>query len=272
MITDDQVVDLFAEANPIPTMDALNAGSVVEEGTQESTPEGSRRMVIVESEQSEQRRKRGRPILIGALGVALAAAIALPLFLTDDQSDMVTSAGAEEEAVQVALDFFAALTTGDVEAAMALMAPELAEPEFNRPAIEFFAALPGTKTLSGCTTTEGPSAVGVSCQTNFSGPLMEVFGPKESTTTLSVQNGLLKTFIPGSREEAAEAFAEYASRTLPEQYRQACSPESYEVASVRTEKDSGFAFAGPCGELWARVAEDAATWVEAGRPSIPQDN
>ena len=271
MITDDQVVELFAEANPIPALEALDADSVVEGGAEESTSERSRTMVTVKSEDPEQKSRR-RPLLIGALGVALAAVVAVPLFLSGDQSDVATPASAEEEAIETALDFFAALTAGDVDAAMALMAPELAEPEFNRPAVEFFVALPGTKTLSQCTTTEGPAAVAVSCQTNFSGPLMQATAPDSSTATFTVEDGLLTTFAPGSRDDAAEAFAQYASQTRPEEYQQACSAESYEVASVRTDQGSGIVFAGPCGELWAEVAEDAAAWVEAGRPSLSEDN
>ena len=270
MITDDQVVELFAEANPIPTLEALDADSVVEEGAEESTSERSRTMVTVKSEQREEKKRR-RPLLVGALGVALAAVVALPLFLTGDQPDVATPASAEEEAIQTALDFFAAWTRGDVEGAMALMSPELAEPEYNRPAVEFFAALPGTKTLSECTATEGPTAVGVSCQTNFSGPLMQATAPDRSTAMFTVEGGLLTTFNPGARDAADEAFAGYASQTRPEEYEQACSPESYEVASVRTS-EAGFAFAGPCGELWAQVAEDVAAWVEAGRPSLSQDS
>lgn len=100
MIPEDQVVELFAEANPIPAPEALDAGSVVEEGAQESTSERSRRMVIVESEQPEQRKRR-RPLLVGAVGVALAAVVALSLFLTGgDQPDVAAPVSAEEEAIQ----------------------------------------------------------------------------------------------------------------------------------------------------------------------------
>lgn len=271
MITDDQVVELFAEANPIPALEALDAGSVFEEGAEESTSGRSRRMVTVKSERRDERKRR-RPLVVGALGVALAAIVAMPLFLIGDQADVATPASAEEEAIQTALDFFAALTAGNVEGAMALMAPELAEQAYNRPAVEFFVALPGTKTLSQCAATEGPSAAGVSCQTNFSGPLMRATAPDKSTAMFTVEDGLLTTFTPGSRDDAAEAFAQYASQTRPEEYQQACSPESYELASVRTEDGSGFVFAGPCGELWAQVAEDAAAWVEAGRPSLSEDS
>lgn len=265
MITDDQVAELFAEANPIPVLEALEADPVLYDGSQESTPEGGSRMVTVDTGRPEETTKIGSRVAL-ALGVVLAVVVAWPLILTTGRyPNVATPASPEEEALQVADDLFAALTRGDVDGAMSMMAPEMKALEFNRPAVEFLAAQPGAKTLSDCTTGEGPTAVFVSCQTNFSGPLMMATG-EMSTALFKVQDGFLTDFRPGFGGAAAEAFALYASHTRPEAYELACSPESYGVASVRIQRTqhSRFALTGPCGELWAQVAEDAAAWVEEG--------
>lgn len=273
MITDDQVAELFSEANPVPTLDVLDAVGPVDDGTDTQTAEGSRAMTTVKTDKRDSAKRSRRPLIPAGLAVVLAAVIAIPLLLPDgEQPELAAPATPEEEAIKTAEGFFAALTADDVNGAMALMTPEVQEAVGNRAAVEFFAALPGTKTLSDCTTREGnPGVFTVRCATNYNGPLMQSVG-EQSEGTFTVEGGLLTTmFIPGSREATATAFFEYASETEPAAFDEACSPESYEVGSVRTQ-GTGFAFAGPCGELWARVAEDAAAWVEAGRPSLSQDN
>ncbi len=270
MITDDQVAELFAKANPIPTLEALDVETVVDDGAQDSTSGRSRGMDATKTEQSEHSKRR-RPLLVGALALALALVVALPLILTGGDQPAAESTG-EELAIGTAEDLFAALTMGDVDGAMALMEAGVQEDPRTRPAVEFFAALPGTKTLSNCIVSEGAAnAFSVSCATNYNGPLMQATGG-ESTGTFNVKDGLLITmFAPGARSAAGEAFAEYASQTQPDEYEQACDPESYEIGSVR-DLEPGFAAAGPCGELWAEVAEDAAAWVEAGKPALSQDS
>lgn len=276
MITDDQVVELFAEANPIPELEVLDANSVARSGAEVSTSERSTGMVKVKPEQLHHRRRR-RPLLVGALAATLTAVLALPLLMMGpEQTEVATpQVSAEQQALQTAETFFEALSTGDVDAAMALMTSEMRDLKFNKPAVEFLAALPGTKTLSDCTASEGPTTVGVSCTTNYNGPLMVATG-ETSVGLFTVKDGLLAAFTPGSRDAAAAAFAEYARQTRPETYARACSPESYEVASVRIyrglAKEAVFAFAGPCGELWAQVAEAVATWVDAGKPPLTEDS
>lgn len=273
MITDEQVVELFSEANPVPTLDVLDEVRPVDDGTDTQAAEGSRGMTTVKTDQREKSKRNRRPSIAAGLAVVLAAVIAIPLLLPDgEQPELAAPATPEEEAIETAEDFFAALTAGDVDGAMALMTPEVKEAVGNRAAVEFFASLPGTKTLSNCTTREGnPGAFTVRCATNYNGPLMQSVG-EQSKGTFTVESGLLTTmFNPGSREATATAFFEYASETEPAAFDQACSPESYKVGSVRTQ-GTGFALAGPCGELWAQVAEDAAAWVEAGRPSLSQDS
>lgn len=99
---------------------------------------------------------------------------------------------------------------------------------------------------------------------------MQVIG-ESSQGRFTVRDGMLTTmFVPGSRDATAEAFVEYASRTEPEAFAQAGDRAAYEEGSVRTHR-SGMVFAGPCGELWAQVADDAAAWVEAGRPRLTED-
>lgn len=225
-------------------------------------------MTATKTEDHQTTKGRRRPLIAVALGVVLAGFIAIPiLFGTGGSDDPVAETSPEDAAVQTAEDFFAALARGEAEEALSLMEADVRELAANRHAVEFFASLPGTKTLSDCTTTGGPDVVGVRCTTNYNGPLMQAVAER-STGTFTVSEGQLTAmFIPGARDATASAFFEYASQTEPEAFDQACNPDSYETGSVRVQS-SGFAFAGPCGELWAQVAEDAAAWVVAGRPPL----
>lgn len=266
MITDDQIAELFAQANPVPTLETSDRDLAVDDGTRDETPEGSSGMTTVKTRDNETTRRR-RPLVAAGLAAVLAAVVAVPLLLTDgEQTEVATTP--EEVAVQTAEDLFAALSDGDAAAASMLLEPEVLEAPGNRQALEFFAALPGTKTLSDCTTRSGSGgAVTVECTTNYNGPLMSAVG-EDSIGTFTVKDGLLTTmFNPGQRDETASAFAEYASQTGPGIYERDCSAESYEPGSVRTQS-SGFVFAGPCGSLWWEMADDAAAWVEAGKPPL----
>lgn len=269
MITDDQVAELFAQANPVPRPDASGAHESVEVETTDATYERNRGMTTVKTREQPTGQRKG-PRMAAALAVALAAVIAVPLFLTGgEQPEVAAPATPEDIAVQTVEELFAALTRGDVDAAMALMETEVQETPRNRHGVEFFAALPGTKTVSDCTTLGGPDLITVECMTNYNGPLMQAAG-EQSFGIFIVRDGLLTTmFTPGSRDKAADAFFAYASQTEPEAYDQACNPDAYEAGSVRIQS-FGFAFAGPCGELWAQVADDAAAWVGAGKPPLAE--
>lgn len=269
MITDDQIAELFARANPAPTPDALNPAQAVEDGTTPPTLERGGMSAVPTRERKATKRMR-RPVA-AALPVILVAVISLPLLLGDNQRAEIPAPPIPEEvAVFTVQRFMAALTEGDADGALALIQTELHDSPGNREAVEFFAALPGPKTVTDCVSREGSGEVTVTCETNYNGPLMQAIG-EDSEGRFSVRDGLLSTmFVPGSRDATAEAFVEYARGTDPEAFEQACSPASYEAGSVRTHS-SGMVFAGPCGELWAGVADDAVAWVEAGRPPLPEE-
>lgn len=271
MISDDQVAELFAQANPVPNLEALDAEPAIEHSPTSTTSERGSGMTAVKTGGPATAKSRG-PLTAAALLVALAAVVAVPLLLRGGEpSEIATPVDPKEAAIQTAEDFMAALTRGDADGALALMEVDIQESLGVREGLEFFAALPGSKTLSDCTTQQGPIAITVRCTTNYTGPLMQATG-EHSEGTFTVKDGLLTTmFVPGSREEAAEAFYDYASQTRPEAFEQVCSPYSYELGSVLTQ-GTGFAFAGPCGELWAQLAEDVAAWVEAGRPPLTEED
>lgn len=267
MITDDEVVRLFASANPVPHLDAVDAPDSV--GATTPMSEGRSDMSMIKTRETEETTTE-RPKVVAALAAGVALAILFLFPGGDEQEVAAPPPNPEVLALQTSEDFMSALTRGDAVSALAMLTEEAQQTPGNREAVEFFAALPGTKTLSDCTVSPGPIGFSVQCATHYNGPLMQAIG-ENSTGSFNVSEGRLTTmFVPGDRQATAEAFVEYASQVEPEAFDRACDLASYDLGSVRT-MGAGFAFAGPCGELWAQVSDDAAAWVEAGRPPLDDD-
>ncbi len=191
-------------------------------------------------------------------------------------SSELTAAGASEEqiALRSASRFFDALSSGDPEAAAALMEPEVFRNPKVRPGLEFLSALPGTKSLSDCRATERIKWIDVVCNITFSGPLFVATGVDTKLGVMTVgEDGLLSSKPAlGWRLEADRAFVEYATAIEPEAFRQSCDPEGYRPGTVETPRLSeSFAWTGECGQLWAELSEDAADWVYAGEPPLESD-
>ena len=267
MITDDDVLRLFASANPVPRLDAGDGPDSVETTTLMSERRGD--MSTIKTRDSEETTAR-RPMVVAALTAVVALAV-LFLFPGGVEEEVAAPPPTPEAlALQTAEGFMSALTRGDAVSALALLTDNAQQTPGNRQTVEFFAALPGTKTLSDCTVFPGPIGFSVQCATHYNGPLMQAVG-ENSTGSFNVSDGRLTTmFVPGDRAATAEAFVEYASQVEPEAFDRACKVASYDLGSVRT-MGAGFAFAGPCGELWAQVADDAAAWVAADKPPLSDE-
>lgn len=192
-----------------------------------------------------------------------------------DSTELAAAGTSDEEtALRSATLFFDTLSSGDPEAAAALMEPEVFRNPKVRPGLEFLSALPGTKSLSDCRATERINWIDVVCNMTFSGPLFVATGMDTVRGVLTVgEDGLISSKPAlGRRLEADRAFIEYATAIEPEEFLRSCDPDAYRPGTVETSKLSeGLAWTGACGELWSELSKDAAAWVYAGKPPLDSD-
>jgi hypothetical protein len=124
VITDDQVAALFARANPVHSLDLLDPVEPVDIDSLRDRSERSREMTEVKTPESggEVRRRGQRPGLLVAAAVAVVLAIGLGVFLA--------SRGPQIPATPVAhaTAFWTAMSSGDRDTVLALMAPGVTEP------------------------------------------------------------------------------------------------------------------------------------------------
>ncbi len=116
MITDDQVIALFAKANPVPSLDLVDPIEPVSPGHLKDPSERSREMSEVKTigPRKEARRIRWAPVLVTAL-VAVAA-VALLIGRGVFETEPATP-------VEVAEAYVTAVNDRDFEAAASLFAP-----------------------------------------------------------------------------------------------------------------------------------------------------
>lgn len=191
-------------------------------------------------------------------------------------SNGLAAAGTSEQqlALRSATRFFDALSSGDSDAAAALMEPEVFRDPKTRPGLQFLSVLPGTKSLSDCSATERIKWIDVVCNITFSGPLFVATGDDTKRGVLTVSEDGLISSKPalGRRLEAHRAFVEYATAIEPEAFLRSCDPDSYEPGAVeRSKLSESLAWSGECGELWSELSKDAAAWVYAGKPPLESD-
>jgi ketosteroid isomerase-like protein len=193
--------------------------------------------------------------------------------LADDAASWVAAgkpplSEAGAKAVQTAEGFLSALSRGDTRAALELMHSDVQEAPTLEPLLEFVAALPGSKYISDCTTSDGPRGVTALCEIEFDGPLFQAMAQTTATGSFLVRDGMIvQPPDLGRRPDVDNVFVEYASQVEPELFDEACSSDSYEPGEVRVDTD-GYVFAGPCGELWARLTDDMASWLTQGKPPL----
>lgn len=181
--------------------------------------------------------------------------------------DEIPTLPMEARALNAATGFFAALTAGDSGAALAYVAPELAQDSRARSAIEFLAALPGEKVGKGCDAKRGGGIL-VSCLIELGDPLYRATDQGAKPGFLRFDNDVLISSLPelGYRSAVDRTFVLYASAAEPEAFAAHCDPErSSPDAAVEA---NGYLLTRACGQLWARVADDAAKWLAAGRPPM----
>lgn len=190
----------------------------------------------------------------------------------------------ERTGVQAARELFAAIDSGDLEGVLARLEPSLLENPKYENAFEFLIALRASWRLDACNASRpAEDVIYVWCTLTIDGPLFRATGTDVGAGSISVDaEGRLRK-RPNSlvRPPVDKTFVEYASQVDPEAFDTACSPSSYDPPGYRSPPDAqwhplveviaGHAWAGECGDLWARLAPDAAAWVEAGKPQLEGD-
>lgn len=262
-----QVIDRVRQANPVP-----------DSSRPLPDPVEFRRMVLEKGAMSEpvlhdriRRSRRGGMLAAVSLALAIATAVGTVAVWFGARDADLASLGSEPDAVATGKAYFAALDAGDAVSAMALLRPEVLESSFVAPAHEFLAALPASLSLHDCAVVRSADEITVvSCTLMFDGPLFAATGDRLDGSRFTVDEGGLLRDLPNlglrSRGTVNLAFSEYAARAEPEAFAKVCAPDAYPVGSVQVQ--GGHAWTGPCGELWARLAEEAAAWVRAGKPPL----
>jgi hypothetical protein len=116
VITDDQVVTLFATANPVPTTDLLDPIESVDIDSLRNRSERSRAMSEVETTPAKPEVRGRRSRLVPVLAVVAIAVIALTVLLTRDDGVATPEA--------LANAYMEARENLDAETAQALFAPD----------------------------------------------------------------------------------------------------------------------------------------------------
>ncbi len=173
------------------------------------------------------------------------------------------------DAEAAALEFLAAIASGDVDAVMALSTPDASDPS-DRRVHEFNAAFAaaGMPLMSGdCTAEEvTESSALVRCDVRLGDVVALELGLEMFVYPFRYQDGLLAwQQLEGiDIGEVNRAYADYLRAYLPDRYAAACSPGAYAPGSI--VQSNLLALTGECGELAASVADDVVAWIRAGRP------
>jgi hypothetical protein len=299
----EQVFALLVEANPVPDpatlperiADVEPGLHVVDPGrttmqseptTEHTTPEPPRR------------RMGWIAAAVAAVVVLILGAAAVLLLANDDTQPAVdeppatttppaTTVPPEPEAAPVdqaridtaiakVEDFYAAINTDDVDAAMALAYADGSfadDPsgEADRNMWEanavFTASYPYEVQRCESTGTLDDRVV-VECTT---------VNPDPVWVTLGVSDGVVApwhVFDDGHMEWRAlrgepfslpnQAYVDYLKLNHLEAYNEVCNPDAYPLGTVNSPQ--GYSLTRACAELVTPLAEDIAAWIEAGRP------
>lgn len=172
-------------------------------------------------------------------------------------------------AVAAAQQFLALLNSGDIDAVMALSAPDAAAIA-DRRVHEFMAAFAAAGmplSVGDCQAeaTTASSAL-VSCEVTLGDAVASELGPAEAVYPFRFEEGLLtwRPFEGIDIGEVNRAYATYLQAYLPEEYSAVCSPSRYDPLQI--VQSNLLAITGECGVLAASAAADVAAWISAGRP------
>ncbi|MGH8948372.1 MAG: hypothetical protein ACRDXF_05880 [Acidimicrobiia bacterium] len=119
MITDDQVVALFAKANPVPSLDLLDPIEPVSPGHPEDRSERSSKMSEVQTIQPTPQNRPGWTPALMLAGIAVVALLGVVLVARNNTAEVA------DTPITIAKAFLEARNDHDAEAMMALLSPDV---------------------------------------------------------------------------------------------------------------------------------------------------
>lgn len=298
----ERIYALLVEANPVPDPNVLperfadvepHPHVVDTEGTTMHTDQTSTTLTP-----EPRRRPAWIPLLVAAIVVIVVGAVGV-FVLADDGGqpqpevsdspattvpppattlppdpapDVDADAQARADAAVARADaYFVALNAGDVDAAVALMAPDGTISEADQRMLRFNAAYTARYPweVEPCETTVTPQGVVVfvECAMVYPDPVWVAEAVSEVVFPWQIYDDGRMDWLPfkgADFSKANQAYAGYLEIHHPDEYAAVCNPAAYDPGTVN--HDRGFALTEECAAVALPLAEEIAAWVEAGKP------
>jgi hypothetical protein len=229
MTIEDQVVAMFAKANPVPSLDLLDPIEPLDIDSLSDRSERSREMSDVQTItaiDAEPRRRWWLPALAGVGGLL----VAIPLLM-----NLLPIAGSSTPAEQVANEFMTAVNEHDGAAIREMWAVESNQDEMNPdewPVITEFDRVMGLQAmnvdcveLAPTSFPDGTGAIAVECSSMLQTDLVKALGLAAThvTTVVYVSDGEVLRVTenvadPDTLTESQDEFWSWAERTDPDGY------------------------------------------------------
>ena len=202
MITDDQVVAMFAEANPVRSLDLLDPIEPVSRGHLENRSERSSEMTDARTiDVTERRRWPGWAAIVV---VVIISVVAVPTYLSRQSPVSQQFTPAET----VVLDYLDALSANDVEVMHRLVSSEATDVAWDDQTLsqDWQRATGIVITPQGCTERTGnrPEGTLVDCTNTYYSDWHHALGlePSSQATAYLVRDGKIRQSYEGSNPEA----------------------------------------------------------------------
>ena len=260
-----QVYALLVEANPIPDWDAL--------------PDIGPRLQVVDTRRSTMQTQKldappretgtgGPRRLVPALAAVVAvivAGAALVLFTGNGGESAQEARNAA--AVATVQQFYAALNSGDLATIQRLTQADEADMRMWAYNVVSVDAYP--REITGCQATESANSVfvEVECTVNPTNPLFVASGVTQWVEPWQVrEEGELRwrPILALGFSDALRATHDYLRTEHQEAYAEVCDPSGYAFGSINFNE--GIALTRECAQLVTPLADEIATWIQAGRP------
>jgi hypothetical protein len=255
------------EANPVPRPATLRERdtdlSVLLTATLERSTDMQTKQPDIEPKEKKARGRVWEMTWVTAL-IVLSVGLANFASSRPDLDVAATPPETAHPALVAAQGFFSALSDGDLESAVALLTPDLAEDPVVTNGIEFLVALDADWTLSDCRTSTVGETSAAPCLLTIDHPLFHATGETEETALVSVDDQGRIRMRPqlGSRSGFDQAIRHYAAETDPEGFDRVCATDAVEEPGT-VQTATGYQWTGACGELISRLSDDIVAWVES---------
>lgn len=280
----DAVFELLIEANPIPDPDV--APSTVR--ALDTPPEpGSSPMLTLEKHLTPSDATppdRRRWLAVAAVAATVVAVVAVVVLRDDaepvEPSTPIVTVGEtlpeplsrEEQAIETAREFLAAINAGDVDTAASMSNGDYVDIAAAREMWSMNAAISERygefQTIGRCEVANVNSQyVEVDCDVVVNDPVYAALDSDELVAPTRVYDDRTVVWAAWRGADtgaASAAYREYLQEHHADEYAAVCDPLAYEQGSVIVNR--GLALTEACGELMVPLADDVAAWIEAGRP------